>query len=206
MNWFHVLAMFSLWALCMARSRLATSGVGGAGPASPPSAFVRSGSGHSGRSSSNAWPCRSRRGAGGPLSPWGWKKTRNRTFCGDSSRLRRAFFPSCRSRSSVRSWNRNSYKPPPSELAYWGPEHAQERAALLEETVHGRAQGVGGNGIEFLEPTLDGRITTRVQIECEPVGPRWHAGELPRDHQVARRRRRTSRDHKSDNPASVTLL
>src|SRR5438132_6795561 len=61
MNWFHVLAMFSLWALCMARSSLATSGVGGAGPASPPSAFVRSGSGHSGRSSSNAWPCRSRR-------------------------------------------------------------------------------------------------------------------------------------------------
>src|SRR5439155_16361498 len=63
----------------------------------------------------------------------------------------------------------------------------------------------GANGIEFLEPTLDGRITTRVQIECEPLGPRWHAGELPRDHQVARRRRRISRDHKSDNLASVTL-
>ena len=44
------------------------------------------------------------------------------------------------------------------------PEHAQQRSALLEETVHGRAQGVGGDRIEFLEPTLDGRITTSIHV------------------------------------------
>src|SRR5438067_335276 len=43
---------------------------------------------------------------------------------------------------------------------------------------------LAATGSSVLEPALHGRITTHVHIECEPVGPEWHAWELPRDHRV----------------------
>jgi hypothetical protein len=133
------------------------------------------------------------------LSPWGWKKTRNRTFCWASSSFRRAFFLSCRQVFGQVLEPELEQAAAQRAGVLW-PEDAEERTALLEEAVHGRTQSVGRDRIELLEPALDGRITTHVHVECEPVGPEWHARELPRDHRVG------ADDGASERARSMSLL